>query len=764
MTPVKRPATWLFLGVFILSCLCLHFDYTPAAVDNSPADTLFSVKNAYSHLGRIASAPHSLGTAANDDVCFYLDSAARSLGLEVSRLPWTSVNALSQGLLIARGTNVLATLKGATKGGKKILVMGHLDSQPNSLGAGDDGSACAAMLETARALKAGPPLDRDVVFLFTNGEEDGMLGATAFAKDSANLRDIGLVLNFDGRGNAGNCIMFRTSPHSHWLVDAYAHAPIHHVTGSFYNELFNFLPNNTDFTPFLKAHMSGLDFAYVDGFTAYHNLTDNTANIDKRSMQEEGDNMLGSIRYFSRMDLESAGTQTTDTHANDTFFNIVGPLMVHYSPTLNFMLVLFANLLVVLSLGYGLYQRRIRIGPLLLGLLVFIVTLAVLYFVARYTLLALRNMYPLYFGYYPNSYNGPYFYAALAAESATVFILLYRWPLRRWTLSSLFMAVLLLLLALLDCLYRFIPSGVYWLYWPLIGAAAAFPFLRTEKTRNGALPRYWPIVLALLPVVLLLTQMVYSLALAFDFQGEAAINAVVIGLLLGLTLPLMKMAFRESRWTLPAFAVTIFAIAAIIGIALGGYNERHPFKTDLHYLVQADKHQSFWQSANENADRFNKTYLSNPTQTASAYIYPLEKFRSNAPVLSSPAPYVDLPAPQLLLNRVDTVTSQRLLHCQPPPGTTTIHLSFDPEHPPTGIRINDQDYPGPIGWLDYINPDSSGFDLLVTTPKDAPLTISATGRTLGLPAAAGFKGYPSNVIPFPGALPNTTLVQRSFSF
>src|SRR6202012_5547127 len=117
---------------------------------------------------------------------------------------------------------------------------------------------------------------------------------------------------------------------------------------------------------------------------------------------------------------------------------------------------------------------------------------------------------------------------------------------RRWPLPSLFMAVLLLQLAVLDVLYHYIPAGIYWLYLPLIGAAAAFPFLPVEKSRKPV--RYWPIALALLPTILFLTPMVYSLSIAFDIQSEAAVNAVILGLLLGLTLPLMRLIFRECRW------------------------------------------------------------------------------------------------------------------------------------------------------------------------------------------------------------------------
>lgn len=774
MRPVKRPATWLILAVFLLSCICLHFDFTPAAVNDQPAATGFSVKNAHTHLARIAAVPHSLGTAANDTVGSYLDSACRSMGLEVQELPFTTVNRVSKGLVVGKGIDIMATLKGSGSGeeatgpgsGKKILVMGHYDSQPNALGAGDDGSACAAMLETMRALKAGPPLTRDIVFLFTDGEEDGLLGARAFAKDSANLKDMGLVLNFDGRGDAGNCIMFRTSPHSHWLIDGYARAPVHHSTGSFYNELFNLLPNNTDFTPLLRAQLPGLDFAYVDGFPAYHNLTDNVENLDRRTMQEEGDNMLGMVRYFDHIDLQTAAADAANTQANDTFFNIIGPLMVHYSPTLNFMLVLAANLLVLLSLGYGLVLGRIRFVQLLLSLLLFIITLAVLYFVARWTLLGLRTMYPLYEGYYPNIYSGRYFYAALAAESAVLFTLLYRWPLRRWSLSSLFMAVLILELIVLDVGYRYIPAGVYCLYWPLIAAAMVFPFLPAEKSRKVPRPRYWPAAIALLPMILLLPGMVYSLAFVFDIQGEAAINAVLMGLLLGLTLPLMKMTFRESGWLLPAFAFCLFAIAAIAGIAGGGYSIQRPFKTDLHYLVDKETRSAHWISNAAETDRWNRRYLKELYLTPNYYTYPLEKFSVNGPVLTSPATYLDLPAAKLTFSRDSVASGQRLLylHCEPSRGTTSLHFSFNPANPPSAIAIDGNTQSGPLGWMDFINPDPNGFDLTITCPVGKEFNVHLIARSIGLPAAAGFQGYPPDIIPFPGPYANTTMVMDQYVF
>ena len=47
---------------------------------------------------------------------------------------------------------------------------------PRRPGAADDGSGVAALLETARALRSGPPPRNDVIFLFTDGEEQRPAG------------------------------------------------------------------------------------------------------------------------------------------------------------------------------------------------------------------------------------------------------------------------------------------------------------------------------------------------------------------------------------------------------------------------------------------------------------------------------------------------------------------------------------------------------------------------------------------------------------
>jgi len=72
--------------------------------------------------------------------------------------------------------NVIARLPG-TDGRKAVLLVAHYDSVATAPGGSDDSSGVAALLETARVLRAGAPLANDVILLFVDGEEAGLLGS-----------------------------------------------------------------------------------------------------------------------------------------------------------------------------------------------------------------------------------------------------------------------------------------------------------------------------------------------------------------------------------------------------------------------------------------------------------------------------------------------------------------------------------------------------------------------------------------------------------
>ena len=195
--------------------------------------------------------------------------------------------------------NILTRLKGESSD-SAILLAAHYDSVPFGPGACDDGVGCAAVLEIARMLGEEPPPPRDVIFLLTDGEELGMLGATLFVEEHAWARDVEVAINLEARGTSGPSCLFETSRDSRWLVPVFARASRKPISSSLFFEIYQRLPNDTDFSVFQDAQMEGYNFAFVGDVKNYHTSADNLANANRGSLQHHGENSLSLIRELGK--------------------------------------------------------------------------------------------------------------------------------------------------------------------------------------------------------------------------------------------------------------------------------------------------------------------------------------------------------------------------------------------------------------------------------------------------------------------------------
>ena len=176
-----KEALLTFLFILFIAIVALSNLVPPAAVPTSAPVTDFSAERAMEHLKVIARVPHPTGSIANTRVRDYIVELLKSLGLKpevqksVSTTPWDI-----GGAPYSAGTveNVIARLPGTNTSGA-LLLMAHYDSVATGPGASDNGSGVATLLETLRALRGGPSLRNDVIFAFTDGEEDGGLGVAS---------------------------------------------------------------------------------------------------------------------------------------------------------------------------------------------------------------------------------------------------------------------------------------------------------------------------------------------------------------------------------------------------------------------------------------------------------------------------------------------------------------------------------------------------------------------------------------------------------
>lgn len=134
----------------------------------------------------------------------------------------------------AEARNVVALLPGADpERAREYIIAGahydHLgfggdgslapDSRDVHNGADDNASGVAAVIEIARRLVDGPPLDRGVLFMAFTGEEKGLWGSARFvAEPTVPLDDAAAMLNFDmvGRMQDRSLTVFGTGTAEEW--------------------------------------------------------------------------------------------------------------------------------------------------------------------------------------------------------------------------------------------------------------------------------------------------------------------------------------------------------------------------------------------------------------------------------------------------------------------------------------------------------------------------------------------------------------------
>lgn len=196
--------------LLIVTFLAVHQIQPPEVAPADAPRTESSAARAMEHLNVIAARPHPPGSPENDAVRDYLLNQLTAVGLDPQVQTSTMIRYESKWLgpaVAAKVHNVLARLKGTESTppegqsrAKAVMLVAHYDSVSGGPGTSDHGSGTATLLETARALKTGPPPANDVIFLFTDGEELGMLGAQAFVDEHPWAKDVGLVMNFEARG------------------------------------------------------------------------------------------------------------------------------------------------------------------------------------------------------------------------------------------------------------------------------------------------------------------------------------------------------------------------------------------------------------------------------------------------------------------------------------------------------------------------------------------------------------------------------------
>jgi acetylornithine deacetylase/succinyl-diaminopimelate desuccinylase-like protein len=183
ISPEARLALLTVGFIALFTSLSLFRQRPPAVLPANVSPAQFSAERALTYVKAISQRPHPVGSAEHKAVRDYLLIELSRTGLSPT-VQKTVVVRPTTGTPFHAGTveNVMVRLPG-TQSGKAVVLIGHYDSVPTSLGASDDGAAVAAMLETLRALRTSERLKNDVILLFSDAEEVGLMGAREFINE-----------------------------------------------------------------------------------------------------------------------------------------------------------------------------------------------------------------------------------------------------------------------------------------------------------------------------------------------------------------------------------------------------------------------------------------------------------------------------------------------------------------------------------------------------------------------------------------------------
>ncbi len=762
---IRTAAQVVLVCLILLPASSLYLLRTPAPVQKMDVQDQFSAGRAFRYVEAIAQRPHASGTNDHRRVRRYILSELQALGIEVEVQSQTVSGSSFLPNSLSHVYNVVARIKGR-ESGSAVLLVAHYDSQPNSPGAGDDASGVAILLETARIIQQDSMPANDIIFLFTDGEEYGLFGASAFLEHRW-FRDVALVLNSEGRGNRGLSLTFEVSAENGWLIREYAKVAPYPYANSLSYEVYKAMPNDTDFTIFKQENLPGLNMAFIGGLVHYHGMTDTPSRLSLGTLQQQGSNMLALARHFGNISLE------TPRDTDMVFFNTVGFHLVWYPMKWNAAFLALVGMLYLCSLLLALIAGEIKGEALLYAFFVQIGLLVGSIAAAWLVASMINAMHPSYKQFISGGlYNDVYYYIAFIAITVLIYSGVLAALFRRMHPLPLAFGGYTIWLILAIAVYFSAPSAAYFFVFPLLFALVGpLIFLVAgwdldERAGSFALLN----LVSLAPGILLI---VPTISLAFPSFGMylPAFGVLVCALLLSLLTPLMYTLSSWRPYGLSYAAAAVGGIALVLAGWFSRYTEDRPLQSHVSYYLDADEGQAFWVSSFEETDEWNQQFFPYPEVGPLSEIYPFaQRIR-----LKSPARAINIPAPDVRVLEDTTYRGQRRISLVLRSQREACHMQLWVRNRKgveqvsiDGELLKLSPTPGPGGryyfWTYFGLPREReiNVDMLVSDLGTTELVV--IDQALGLPPDLDYTPMPPEIIPGAGNRSNLTVIKRRLEF
>ncbi len=784
----------LLMVMLVTVIISFRLNTPPPVVYSDAPDKVFSAERAFEHLLYIASQKNPVGSAANEDVRHYIMKQIELMGFE----PQLQLAGFYDPRLQRAATlgNVMTRISG-TGSGRAILFTGHYDTVGDAYGASDNGAAVAAMLELIRLLKHHPPPENDLIFLFTDAEEIGLLGAKAFLQQHPWAEDIYAVINLEARGTKGQSIMFETGYNNLNMIGEFAMAAPYPAANSLSYELYRRMRFGTDFCAFKHRGYQGLNFAYIENEFDYHTAGDNIENTDLRSVQHHGS-------YIKSLALH-LGNITADLYSeqNAVYFNTIGYGFAYYPYSMVLPVAILISLIFAVVLFAGFKNGFLNIKQLLSGFIGFLIHLLILYVFVDVLYNIISQYYPgnnfrlleynrqtlltgfaglaaaLSFGFFSIAGRGiklwqlaaafitviflmiwsgqiSFFNTIIAAAICLILFFLFRKPISVWNLSAGALAVWAILMILVSLL----SAGSSFLFtWPLLFSLIppGIVFLSNNRKKDSLLHVFLLFLFAV-PVLLWYPVFTNIISTAMGIWASA-ITIIIIGLMMGLLIPHTDIITRQKPWAVPAVALACGLFFILKGSVNLEYDQRYRKQNNIIYATSGLTGKTLWLTLDPKPDEWTKQFLTTSPRTFNmTEIFPTIANEYPAAVAKTqplPAPSCRLLSDTISDNKrilklhlkternLKTVQNAHWMTAYFNAGNSDISISLDytAKHP---LRPTGED-----NWhiLRYFAPPKEGIFLTIYIEPEEKLTVHLNDFVDGLPDFIQYVKRPDYMMP-----------------
>jgi hypothetical protein len=790
-------AVVLLLGVLLAAAglAYLPFTQTPSVTPASASAEVFSAERAMADLEAVASSPRPMGSPEHGRTVAAIQARLAQLGVESQVVEGVATRNDYNQVFAGRLRNVIARIPGTGSTGA-VAMLSHFDSLPTSMNANDGGLGVATLLETVRAIQAGPPLSNDLILWFGDADETTALNALLL-QEHPWFRDVRFgfafeapgvhgpsVLSFAGQGDPGAESPLLSLGASEGLGGG---SGIATDNGRWLREALDAVPGavvalpvndlGAGGSPDLVMSMWGTDiagvsFGQIGDSSGYHTVLDRPGAVSPSSLQDSGDTALALARHFGGFDFRDA----PDTGGLVAFTVAPGATAVYpAAAALPAGLVVLVALIAVVVIAKR--RRRVTISGIVLGLGLTLVTLAV----GGVTAALLTSIISPEAHFVRNPYGVGWRILLLSAVGLTVVGALFLTTtrlLRRDDRSAglvLGPVVVVTLLAVLTAAAA--PALSYVFLWPA-AASVALAAWQLLRRRPGVRP--WAdaggLAAAGAVVAVVAVPLIYVLSSA-ALLGEptfAVLVTVFVALLGSLLVPQMRRLTGRRAWAVPT-VLALLSLAFATGAQLGsGYDDTRPRPDYIQYTLDADSGRATWLSTGTDTDEWTEQFFPDGFTKDRRAFSPGYYFGQEFDVIEASAPPVRLAEPQLTVlddTTVDGVRTVRLLLTSPrgaPTAHVDLELPGDLVAATVGgevIKVDASASQRRLPLAAY-NLGGDGMELSISVDSTDVITGTITDFSNGLPEISGMTvtDRPDDYMPAPFDFRDPTAVTTRVSF